>query len=750
MANTPWRRNSVKVQVDTGVEHTQSAAVPSAPGAGKGTYWVRNDSPTTPMFTDSSGSDHALGDTLGPASSTDHALARFDGITGKIIQNSTATLSDTGTLIGVLDIFIAGAEAGDAPADGDDVVIGDGTPDNHGLTFFTGPAAIGGVYFTDTAGTWQGAVTYNHTTNLLNLGAVSAVRAVVASTGIHPNTTNSVDLGTSTVLWRSIYLTNTAFAPNVRTIDATGASAGPTLLIQPGAGGPSGGAGGPLSILGGAGGGAGAGGAVTITGGLGGATDGDGGNLTLTSGAPQGSGNPGDLSILGAAAVSGNIEGGDISILAGDSSGSANGGDLVVRAGFGGATSGAGGTLELDAGSAGGGNAGGGWVYLRSGDPSGSGTPGRVVILAASAAAGNTDGGDVSIAGGEGVGSGDGGSLSLLGGDALGSGPGGSITITGGGGGSGGGGNVQVLGGNAGAGGTGGSVLIAGNPGSTVTSLPGGAFVNGANAFAGSAVAGGNAELKGGNGDGVGAGGEARVISGNGGASGVAGNILLQSGSGTSLGRVIFDGIGAEFLETAALPGAAVAAGRGRVWLRNDTNASTLMFNDDTNAARPISKMPPILLPPQSAIATAVNPATEGPATGGNKPSWNFSATATNNIVLTAQLPLTYNGGNLTFRLWYTGTSSSTANMVWRYEVERMTVGESANNANTTVNSSFTAAGPSVAENMLNSNQTLTNANLDGAQPGDFIRIIVTRLGADGGDTYGGVGEFLGLQILEP
>lgn len=36
------------------------------------------------------------GDVTGPASSTDNAIARFDGTTGKIIQNSSATLSDAG------------------------------------------------------------------------------------------------------------------------------------------------------------------------------------------------------------------------------------------------------------------------------------------------------------------------------------------------------------------------------------------------------------------------------------------------------------------------------------------------------------------------------------------------------------------------------------------------------------------------------------------------------------------------------
>jgi len=40
----------------------------------------------------------ATGDVVGPSSSTDNAISRFDGTTGKIIQNSTATLSDDGTI----------------------------------------------------------------------------------------------------------------------------------------------------------------------------------------------------------------------------------------------------------------------------------------------------------------------------------------------------------------------------------------------------------------------------------------------------------------------------------------------------------------------------------------------------------------------------------------------------------------------------------------------------------------------------
>ena len=39
-----------------------------------------------------------LGDVIGPASATDNAITRFDGVTGKIVQNSLVTVSDVGAI----------------------------------------------------------------------------------------------------------------------------------------------------------------------------------------------------------------------------------------------------------------------------------------------------------------------------------------------------------------------------------------------------------------------------------------------------------------------------------------------------------------------------------------------------------------------------------------------------------------------------------------------------------------------------
>lgn len=64
--------------------------------AGTGITITTNASTDTVTISASGGA--GLGDVVGPASATDHAIARFDLTTGKLIQNSTAILSDAGAL----------------------------------------------------------------------------------------------------------------------------------------------------------------------------------------------------------------------------------------------------------------------------------------------------------------------------------------------------------------------------------------------------------------------------------------------------------------------------------------------------------------------------------------------------------------------------------------------------------------------------------------------------------------------------
>lgn len=61
------------------------------------------------------------GDVTGPAIATDNALARFDGATGKLIQNSAATLDDAGNLTAA---NLSGTNTGDQNVSATDRVLG--------------------------------------------------------------------------------------------------------------------------------------------------------------------------------------------------------------------------------------------------------------------------------------------------------------------------------------------------------------------------------------------------------------------------------------------------------------------------------------------------------------------------------------------------------------------------------------------------------------------------------------------------
>lgn len=70
--------------------------------------WLANGTPGQ-VLTANSGSPpswqgNANGDVSGPSSATDNAIARFDGTTGKLIQNSVVTVSDTGDMAGVVGL----------------------------------------------------------------------------------------------------------------------------------------------------------------------------------------------------------------------------------------------------------------------------------------------------------------------------------------------------------------------------------------------------------------------------------------------------------------------------------------------------------------------------------------------------------------------------------------------------------------------------------------------------------------------
>ena len=95
---------------------TTAAAVPAAGNLAAGELAVNindmklyceNSSGVVTLLASAAG---ASGDVVGPASATDNAVVRFDGTTGKLVQNSVVTIADsTGNISGVGSLSATGA-----------------------------------------------------------------------------------------------------------------------------------------------------------------------------------------------------------------------------------------------------------------------------------------------------------------------------------------------------------------------------------------------------------------------------------------------------------------------------------------------------------------------------------------------------------------------------------------------------------------------------------------------------------------
>ncbi len=186
---------------------------------------------TYPNFTITNTSPSLGGDVVGAASSTDNAVARYDGTTGKIIQNSAVTIADTtGNMAGVGTLGVGAITTSGALTYGgvtlNNAVTGTGnmvlstsptlvtpalgTPASGVVTNLTGTASINinGTVGATTPNT--GAFTTLSSTGNTTLGdATSDLITANArfNTDLVPSTDNARDLGTSALKWKQIYAT---------------------------------------------------------------------------------------------------------------------------------------------------------------------------------------------------------------------------------------------------------------------------------------------------------------------------------------------------------------------------------------------------------------------------------------------------------------------------------------------------------------------------------------------------------------
>jgi hypothetical protein len=135
---------------------TTAAAVPLAANLAQGELainitdgklYYENNSGVVTLLASAAG---ASGDVVGPASATDNAVARFDGTTGKLIQNGVVIIGDTGAVTGVTDLTASGS-----------VTLSGGTA--NGVTYLNGSKVLtsGSALTFDGGSLGVGAVPYS-------------------------------------------------------------------------------------------------------------------------------------------------------------------------------------------------------------------------------------------------------------------------------------------------------------------------------------------------------------------------------------------------------------------------------------------------------------------------------------------------------------------------------------------------------------------------------------------------------------
>ena len=114
--DTSWSVNPLGTVTSVAASGGTGISVSGSPITTSGTLTITNTAPdqtvaiasgtgisvtgTYPSFTVTNTSPSLGGDVVGPASATDNAIARFDTTTGKLLQNSVVTVSDTGAATG--------------------------------------------------------------------------------------------------------------------------------------------------------------------------------------------------------------------------------------------------------------------------------------------------------------------------------------------------------------------------------------------------------------------------------------------------------------------------------------------------------------------------------------------------------------------------------------------------------------------------------------------------------------------------
>lgn len=195
---------------------TTAAATPSAGNLAAGELAV-NITDGKLFYKDNGGVVRVLataagsaGDVVGPGSSTDNALVRFDGTTGKLVQNSAGVLDDSGNLTGIAALTTSGAlTLNGGTANGVPYLNASKVLTSGSALTFDGSSLVGTgkfqsqvlrikdasyseLYFSTADNGGNGAISYNHSANAMAFYANGSEQMRLTSTGL--------GIGTSSML----------------------------------------------------------------------------------------------------------------------------------------------------------------------------------------------------------------------------------------------------------------------------------------------------------------------------------------------------------------------------------------------------------------------------------------------------------------------------------------------------------------------------------------------------------------------
>jgi len=162
-----------------------------------GTLWVKTTTSGNTGWVDQSAAS-ATGDVVGPASSADNAIVRFDGTTGKLVQNSSVTVGDTG-IVTATTFAGSGASLTNIP---------NGALTNSTVTIGSTSIALGATSTTLAGLTSVTATTF---TGALSGNATTATTATTATNATNIGITN--DTSTNATMYPVWVTANTGNLP---------------------------------------------------------------------------------------------------------------------------------------------------------------------------------------------------------------------------------------------------------------------------------------------------------------------------------------------------------------------------------------------------------------------------------------------------------------------------------------------------------------------------------------------------------